>query len=255
MPGRSYRSRGPAPGRTARPPQGEQGSVVCGLTGTRLPYGALLTGTRRVEVLAEEPPLTSPAEWTTAGRPYAGTQGEAVTGTRRFVSDLRRPGLRHGAVLRPPAPGRALRSVDTAAAEAMPGVTVVRDGEFIGVTAGDPGTARRAVAAIKADWDEPPPGPADLEAYLRAHPADGEGWQRAVSSEAGDPEAALAAAVIGVQATYTTAYLAHVPLETRAAVAEWEDGRLTVLDGHQCPVRRPGPAQRGRSGSARPRSG
>ena len=82
---------------------------------------------------------------------------------------------------------------------------------------------------------QPPPGPADLETYLRTHQVDGEGWQRAVSSEAGDTDAALAAAATGVQATYTAAYLAHVPLETRAAVAEWEDGRLTVWTGTNVP--------------------
>jgi hypothetical protein len=46
----------------------------------------------------------------------------------------------------------------------------------------------------------------------RAHPVDGEGWQRAVSSETGNPKAALAAAATQVRATHTTAYLAHVPL-------------------------------------------
>jgi len=213
----------------------EQGSVACAMTGDRLPYGALLAGMQRVEVLAGEPPLTSPAAWTTAGHPYAAPRADAVTGTRRFVSDLNRPGLQHGAVLRPPAPGAVLLAADTAAAEAMPGVTVVRDGGFIGVTAGDPQTAWRAVAAINADWDQPPPAPADLETYLRTHTVDGEGWQRAVSSEAGDTAAALAAAATGVEATYTTAYLAHVPLETRAAVAEWEDGRLTVWTGTNVP--------------------
>jgi nicotinate dehydrogenase subunit B len=213
----------------------EQGSVICGLTGIRLPYSALLAGTRRVEVLAADPPLTSPPDWITAGRPYAAPCADAVTGARRFVSDLTWPGMLHGAVLRPPAPGAVLLSADTSAAEAMPGVTVVRDGEFIGVTAGDPVTARRAVAAIRADWDQPGPGPADLETYLRTHPADGEGWQRAVNSETGDPDAALTAAAAGVQATYTTAYLAHVPLETRAAVAEWENGRLTVWTGTNVP--------------------
>ena len=57
-----------------------------------------------------------------------------------------------------------------AAPAPCPGVTVVRDGEFIGSTAADPATARRAVAAIKPGWDEPPAGPADLARYLRAHP-------------------------------------------------------------------------------------
>ncbi len=96
-------------------------------------------------------------------------------------------------------------------------------------------TARRAVAAIRADWDMPGPGPADLAGYLRAHPVAGHGWQRAVRSETGDADAALAAAATQVKATYTTAYLAHVPLETRAALAEWDDGRLTVWTGTNVP--------------------
>ena len=40
---------------------------------------------------------------------------------------------------------------------------------------------------------------------------------------------------VRVRATYTAAYLAHVPLETRAAVAEWQDGRLTVWTGTNVP--------------------
>lgn len=126
---------------------------ACGLTGVRLPYGTLLAATQRIEVLAKEPPLTSPADWTTAGQPYPAPRSDAVNGARRFVSDLRWPGMRHGAVLRPPAPGAVLRSADTRPAEVLPDVTVVRDGEFIGVTADDPWTARQAVAAIRADWD------------------------------------------------------------------------------------------------------
>lgn len=134
-------------------------SLAARPAGTRLPYGTLPAGIRRLEVLAAEPELTPPARWDTAGRPYAAPGADAVTGTRCFVSDMRLSGMRYGAVLRPPVPGAVLRTADTGAAQAMPGVTVVRDGEFIGVTAADPGTARRAVAAIKAGWDEPLPAP------------------------------------------------------------------------------------------------
>ncbi|HVK12488.1 MAG TPA: molybdopterin cofactor-binding domain-containing protein, partial [Gemmataceae bacterium] len=45
----------------------------------------------------------------------------------------------------------------------------------------------------------------------------------------------LKAADKTVQATYTVAYIAHVPLEPRAAVAEWTDGKLTVWTGTQRP--------------------
>ena len=38
-----------------------------------------------------------------------------------------------------------------------------------------------------------------------------------------------------MKATYTIAYIAHAPLEPRAAVAEWDDGKLTVWTGTQRP--------------------
>jgi isoquinoline 1-oxidoreductase len=52
---------------------------------------------------------------------------------------------------------------------------------------------------------------------------------------AGSTSAALEAARHRHESTYTVAYIAHVPLEPRAAVAEWTDGRLTVWTGTQRP--------------------
>ena len=37
------------------------------------------------------------------------------------------------------------------------------------------------------------------------------------------------------EASYRIPYIAHVPLEPRAAVAEWQDGKLTVWTGTQRP--------------------
>jgi isoquinoline 1-oxidoreductase len=160
---------------------------------------------------------------------------DVVTGARRFVSDLDRPGMLHGAVQRPPVVGSTLREVDLRPAEHAPGVTVVREDDFVAVAAGDPVTARRAVAAIEAEWDVPPAGPSDIVAHLRAHPVVEQGWEREMDEAVGDVAIALTAATKRIDATYTTAYLAHVPLETRAAVAEWEGDRLTVWTGTQVP--------------------
>jgi CO/xanthine dehydrogenase Mo-binding subunit/aerobic-type carbon monoxide dehydrogenase small subunit (CoxS/CutS family) len=236
--------------------------------GDRVSHRELLDGVRRLEVLDTEPALRPPTQWRIAGLrgrgaaeaagPVAGPgetpavhEGAAgdiagrldvVTGGRRYASDVEVPGVRYGAVLRPPVRGAKLRAADTRAAAGLPGVTTVRDGDFVGVTAPDLATARQAVAAIEAGWDRPPTllGPGDQMAdYLRAHPApgSGQGWQQPLDHESGDTGAALAAAPITVQATYATAYLAHVPLETRAAVAEWTDGRLTVWSGNNVPFR------------------
>ena len=190
----------------------------------------------RLVVLDVEPPLVTASDRRLVGRSgHEVGREDAVTGQRRFVSDLERPGMGHGAVLRPAVPGATLRRLDCSRAEAIAGVRVVQEGPLIGVVADDPATARRAVAAIDAEWDEPAPIEGDLVAYLRAHPVAGEGWERKIDETTGDLASALASAAESVTATYTTAYLAHVPLETRAALAEWEGDRVTVWTGTQVP--------------------
>lgn len=53
--------------------------------------------------------------------------------------------------------------------------------------------------------------------------------------EQGDWRGALASAHGTHAAEYTLAFIAHVPLEPRAAIAEWNEGRLTVHSGAQAP--------------------
>jgi isoquinoline 1-oxidoreductase len=161
---------------------------------------------------------------------------EMVTGATRFATDLSLPGMLHGARLHPPRIGASLRSIDTSDAQRLPGVTVIGDGEVIGAVAVDPPTAHRAVDAMHAEWDVPSrPSERGLAEYLRAHPVEIEGWGGSVDEEAGDVEVALARADVRLESTYTTPYLAHAPLETRVAVAQWEADRLTVWTGTQVP--------------------
>jgi len=136
--------------------------------------------------------------------------------------------------VRPP----PLRSADTAPAEALSGVSVVREGDFIAVVAPSGAAARRAVGAIDAVWDRTPqPGSGDLAGYLRSHPVDGEGFSAVFRHEEGDVDAALAAGAVRLAEHYTTAYIAHVPLEPRSAVAAWRDGQLTIWTGTSTPFR------------------
>jgi len=201
-------------------------------------YGDLVRGLRRVERAPSDAPLTRGSAERLVGRPTPRVTGLAiVTGARCYPSDRSRPGMLHGRVLRAPAHGVTLRSVDVAAAAAMADVTVVSESSFVGVVAPDPITADRALGAIEAEWERTPqPSEAGLVAHLRAHPIEDAGWEGGFHHEVGDVEAAMAVAPTTLSATYTTAYLAHVPLETHAALAEWEDdGRLTVWTGTQVP--------------------
>jgi isoquinoline 1-oxidoreductase len=199
----------------------------------------LPVGSRRVEVVTGEPAVTPPSKWHAAGTQHVppGTS-DAVTGARQFVSDLTLPGVWHGAVLRPPVFGAALRQLDTSALDRRTDVVVVRAGAVTGVVARDVATARSAMTEMEAEWELPEaPSEEDLEAFLRSHPAvEVGGWSGPFHHEEGDPDIALRAAAVRVDAKYTTAYIAPAALETRAAVAIWDDdGRLTVWTGTQTP--------------------
>ncbi len=201
-------------------------------------YGELLTGLRRIEEVRGRPDRPPAAAGRAiSGRPAASVAGlAAVTGRRPFVTDISRPGMLHGRALAAPVAGATLRSVDVSRARELPGVTVVHDGDFVGVTGPDVGSVDLAMAAIRADWDVPPgPSETDLEGHLRAHPVDAEGWDGNFEHDSGDVDAALAQAETQVTATYTVAFVAHVPLESRAAVAEWAGDRVTVWTATQAP--------------------
>lgn len=203
----------------------------------RLLDQGLEPGARRIEVIDEPPPTSLPRTSRPVGSPSVRVGAlEIVTGSTQFPSDVELPGMAHGALLRPPAIGASLRAVDVSAAEAIPGIVVVQEGGLIGAVADDPSGARRAVAAIRAEWDlTPQPSEHELVGHLRSHHAESEGWGGSSHEEHGDVDGALARSEIRLDATYTTAYVAHVPLETRVAVARWDDDRVTVWTGTQVP--------------------
>ncbi|MGA8710607.1 MAG: molybdopterin cofactor-binding domain-containing protein [Thermoplasmata archaeon] len=202
-------------------------------------YGDLVQGLRRVEVVPASTQPLPPSDWTRAGHPSPNLGGvEIVTGARQYTSDLHPAGMLHGKILFPPSYGAKLRRVDLSRAQAMSGVTAVHEGDFIAVAAPDRFAARAALRALDAEW-EPTPQPSDKEivTFLRAHPAQGEDFWDVIHHTTGDVAAALASAPVTIHETYTTAYIAHVPMETHTVLASWEGDRLTVWMGGQTPFR------------------
>jgi len=197
--------------------------------------GELTKGQKLVKSVTHEGSATPAADWKIAGTSVPKVDArDFVTGKHQYSSDKTLPGMLHGRVLRATAFESSLESIETTAAEAMPGVKLVRDGDFIGVTAPDALGAEHAVQAIKAKWTaKPQPSSAELFDYLRknAKPAGG----REAGGDSGSIEEGLNAAAHKLQATYTIAYIAHTPLEPRAAVASWEGDKLTVWTGTQRP--------------------
>ena len=153
-----------------------------------------------------------------------------MTGGHHYPSDITRPGLLHGKVLRRPSFGAKLVSVDLSPARAIEGAIAVQDGDFVGVAAATRQLAEAALDAIAATahWE------------AAAHPSSGEMYDHLRGhARGGVPENPFAGEVSkaarSLRRTYHVAYVQHAPMEPRAAVAEWEGGKVTVWTGTQNP--------------------
>ena len=114
------------------------GKVIDPKTTRSITYGGLTRGEKLVRVVSAEERLTPAANWKIAGTAVPKAEGrDFVTGKHQYPSDITRPEMQFGAVLRPEGFNATLASLDTSAAEKLPGVKVVHDGDFIGVVAPD----------------------------------------------------------------------------------------------------------------------
>jgi CO/xanthine dehydrogenase Mo-binding subunit len=212
--------------------------------GQRMTLAELVAAETEVNAAMAEPAavsgeVTPHEQWKILGQSAATVGGRAiVTGTHRYPYDIKVPGMVYGKILRPPSFKARLTSIDIEAAAAMPDVTVVRDGDFIGCTAPTTQQAQRALErlAASAQWDAAPQvASADLFRHLKANATEGSGRSRSRDQSEGNVDAAFAEATEVIRATYEVPYIQHAPLEPRAAVAQWEDNKVTVWTGSQVP--------------------
>jgi CO/xanthine dehydrogenase Mo-binding subunit len=215
----------------------KDGRIASG-QGRALSYGELTKGQKLTGVVAAEAALTPAAQWTIRGSAPKKVDGrDVVTGRHHYTPDILRPGLQIGRVIRPEGYAGTLVSVDDSGARQLPGVVVVRDGDLLGIVAPNERAAKRAAAAVRAEWKLPvtPPSSQTIYDHLKkTEQTRGEG-RGGGPTMTGDVGQARASAAKTLDATYHIPYIAHVPLEPRAAVAEWTDGKLTVWCGTQRP--------------------
>lgn len=213
----------------------EQGVARAG--SRQVQYADLVEGLRTVITASRSEELTPSPRWQVAGKPFPrSTSATAVTGRKAFPADIVLPGMLEARVLPHPFLGARIRGLDVSGAESLAGVKVVREGDLVAAIADDGAMAARAVAAIKADFGEPPEvSNANLVNHLRAHPVSSEGWGGAFTEEDGDVDRALSTSARMLSATYFLPYIAHVPMEPRTALARWSGGRVTIWTGTQRP--------------------
>ena len=183
-----------------------------------------------------EAELKPPSELRYSGRRMvARDMEEIVTGKPHFVHDMKLPGMVHARVVRPPHYHARLRDLDAAvrARVAADGIKVVRDGSFLAVAAADEYAAVRAVERIAAAarWDtggglEPQDVFERITANVRVSLPVVDGVPR--NEPVPEAEPAPPDALTTLQARYERPYQMHGSIGPSAALALFEDGRLSV---------------------------
>ena len=206
--------------------QVSDGCVREAASGRKATIGEVAAKIDWVNVIGRADCVTPPTQWQAAGTSLPKVNArEIVSGTHKYASDHKLPGMLYGRILRPPSFGAKLVSADTSAAARIPGVQVVHQGDFIGVVATDEQKAQKAVLSISAKWEQQPQiSGSELFAYIQKN-----------ANRDTTPSAAPAEGAHQLASSYTVAYIAHVPLEPRATVAEFQGDKLTVWTGTQRP--------------------
>ena len=196
-----------------------------------------LAATAATMPVPEKPTLKTPEQWTLIGRDTPKLDSVVKTnGTAQFTMDVQRPGMVVSVIQHPPAFGGTVKSVDDAAALAVPGVVAVKTiPQGVVVYAKDTFAAMKGRSALKVDWDltkaETRSTDTMVKQYIAAAATPG------VECEVkGNIAAALAGAAKRIEATYVFPFLAHAPMETMDAVIEPRVGGADFYAGSQFQV-------------------
>ncbi len=141
------------------------------------------------------------------------------------------PGMLHARVVRPPAMGATLESVDEGSIKGIRTARVVRQGNFLAVVAENEWAAIKGARQLKATWGkwEGLPEQAKLYEHVRASKV----AKDEVTGNVGNSAEALGQGAKKLNATYDFAIHTHGSMGPSCAVAEFKDGKLTSWSASQ----------------------
>src|SRR5262245_20559022 len=202
----------------------------------RVTYGELIGGKQFSLKLDHQKPAKAkdPKDYKVVGKPVPRVDiPDKVTGKFTYMQDFRVPGMLHGRVVRPPALGAKLESVDEGSVKGIPGIVkVVRDGDFLGIVAETEWAAIKGARDIKATWSraENLPDAARLWEHVRTSKV----AKDEVTSSTGNVGAAFAeVGAKTIKASYDFAIHTHGSIGPSCAVAEFKDGKLVSWSASQ----------------------
>lgn len=216
-----------------RPTTGENWSVT---------YGDLVAGEKSLLELEPQARLKPVEDYRLVGQSIKRNDLAAkLSGQWTYVHDVRLPGMLHARLVRPPYAGwdfgehygKSLIEVKRESIAHIDGIVdIVVVGDFIGIVAEREEQAIKAADQLEVIWRDPPERP-DLNApeeALRDTPK-----QERKLGEKGDINRGLDGAAQTFEATYVWPYQMHGSIGPSCAVAQFEDGKLTVWSGTQNP--------------------
>jgi nicotinate dehydrogenase subunit B len=199
----------------------------------KVTYAQLTKGKRIARQLKRTAVLEQPSDFTIVGKGELRRDAvEKVTGKAKYSGDIRESGMLYAKILRPPAHGAKLISVDTSGAKTVPGTQVIENGDLIAVLNEDPELAAEALDKVNARFDKPESTVDDKTIFdhlLKVAP-EGE-----VVSEGGDLAEGERISEYVMEETYLDGYKAHAPIEPHTAIAKVDGDKAVIWASTQTP--------------------
>ena len=171
---------------------------------------------------------------------------DITTGKAVYGADVSLPGQKYAVIARPPVVGGKVKSVDSSAALAIPGVEQVVEIEGhmppakfkplggVAVIANSTWAALQGRDALQIEWDDGPHGSYNTEQYHKEMSATATKPGKVIRDQ-GDIDRALAGAAKTFSAEYYQPHMSHVPMEPPAALVNVADGRAEIWAPVQSP--------------------
>ncbi|MFA9453334.1 MAG: molybdopterin cofactor-binding domain-containing protein, partial [Candidatus Aminicenantaceae bacterium] len=214
----------------------EAGEVrVKGSPGKKVSYAELARGQAIERHVEEKPPIKHYSKHTISGKPTDRRDGRAkVTGQAQFAVDIRLPGMLHARIVRSPAHGASLARADTAMAEKIPGIRIIRENGMVAVLHEHPDVAAEALALIETRFEPSESRLSNANIFKHLVESAPEG---SVVTEAGNMDEGKKLAAKTFDHAYFNHYVAHAPSEPHTAVAQVEGDKATIWASTQSPFR------------------
>lgn len=214
----------------------EAGFVVHAKTGKKLDYGELAEDASKLPV-PKDVKLKDRREFKLIGKEIKNVANkEILTGKGLFGLDFHREGMLLAMLQRPPAFGTKIKSVDAAAAKAMPGiidvVTFKNNVAVVGKSTWEIMKARKLLK-IEYEKDGNIESTSDHDALFKSLL---EGGTPTVRRKDGDVEAAFQNAAKVIRSEYQCPFLSHSPMEPMNFFADVRADGVELIGPSQTPA-------------------